>query len=325
MNTGIFNKKIAEARELIKSNEKEWKPRYDGYAKKILKNIPQITCFKGRFNQWKPLYIYMNITEATGEANTFNLRYKGQSVADLKIKGVDIILDVSCYQKNNKEYFGMEIQKPSEFPWGSREAAHFRKFFQTCTLPGKSLEHALESKLLSELEKRGKIIKDELLHNIQPVKIAGLCRFQMPTPLGASKKGKLKYSGCHVGSIDILARVGSGPGTSLCIMELKQDADAQSPETVMSQALAYAVFIQELLACKSGPEWFSIFGFKANKPRHNPTLKVCSVIVMPSNKTAQHSFHEQIDTELGLLELRHMNIDKGWQDAIKVIDTNISQ
>ena len=323
MNSDKFDTKIAEARELIKNNAKEWAPRYNEYAKKIIENIPKIKKRKKLFNEWEPLYIYMNVTEATKDtSSTFNLRFNGQSVADLKFNGGKIILNVGRRdQKSNKTYFGVDLQKCSEFHWRSPEAEQFRKFFSTCTRYGRSLEHTLESKLLSELEKNSKINKDEFLHNIQPVKIAKtICRFQMPTPLKASGNAGLEYSGEKGGGIDILARIGTGRGTSLCIMELKKEA--KSPDTVMSQVLAYAVFIQELLDSESGPAWSKIFGFK--KSLNKSALTVCSV--MPSSKM-QQVFHEKIDipTELGLLKLRYMNIHKDWNKIFKILNTNILQ
>jgi len=323
MNTDKFKQLIAEARALIKENEKEWKPRYNEYAQKILENIPRIKKRKKNFREWAPLNVYMNIAEAAKAApGAFNLRYNGQSVADLKLKGGNLILNVGRrYQENTKTHFGLEFKKSSEFHWRSPEAAQFRKLFPKRAVCGKSPEHALESRLLDELEKTSKTSKDELLHYIQPVKIAKtVCRFQMPTPLKASGSAGLKYSGGKGGGIDLLARLGAGRRTSLCIMELKPKAEP--PVKVMSQALAYAVFIQELLASEGGPAWFHIFGLKKTTP--NPTLTVCGV--MPSGKM-EELFQENADleTERGRLKLRYMNIGEDWLHDFKVMNTNVLQ
>jgi len=47
--------------------------------------------------------------------------------------------------------------------------------------------------LLTEFSKKSG--KDKVLCNIQPVKIAGIARFQMPAPLYASDINNVKYAG----------------------------------------------------------------------------------------------------------------------------------
>ncbi len=92
------------------------------------------------------------------------------------------------------------------------------------------------------------------MHNIQPVLMAKKARFQMPTPLKASEKGKISYAGVG-GGIDILARVGkgSGNGTKLCIIEVKDEhSHKEPPKTAIKQALVYATFIRELLRSEQG-------------------------------------------------------------------------
>ena len=153
--------------------------------------------------------------------------------------------------------------------------------------------------LLTEFSKKSG--KDKVLCNIQPVKIAGIARFQMPTPLYASDIKKLKYSGTGGGGIDIISRIGTGGAIKLCIMELKDENNAkETPTKAILQGLAYATFIRELLRSKNGQDWWKIFGFSGKLPEQLELYVVC---VMPSKqnndiffankiiKTAKDSFH----------------------------------
>jgi len=98
--------------------------------------------------------------------------------------------------------------------------------------------------LLTEFSKKSG--KDKVLCNIQPVKIAGIARFQMPTPLYASDIKNVEFAKWEGGGIDILSRIGTGNATKLCIMELKdENAPKEPPTKAIFQGLAYATFIRE--------------------------------------------------------------------------------
>ena len=123
---------------------------------------------------------------------------------------------------------------------------------------------------------------DKILCNIQPVKLAGIARFQMPTPLSAAKIKEVKFIGPAGGGIDIISRIGAGSATKLCIMELKdENKPDEPPAKVILQGLAYAVFIKELLRSESGAEWWKIFGFSGKLPEQLELYVIC---VMPSKK-----------------------------------------
>jgi hypothetical protein len=64
------------------------------------------------------------------------------------------------------------------------------------------------------------------------------------------------------GHVDILARIGKGRSSKLCIMELKDEYSKKEPPVkVLKQGLIYAAFIRALLRSKSGKQWWRIFGF----------------------------------------------------------------
>lgn len=172
------------------------------------------------------------------------------------------------------------------------------------------------------MEKKGKATKDVFLHNIRPVKIADLCRFQMPTPLSASAS-KLEYSGAKGGGIDILARTGQGRGTCLSVMELKQGQACKATDAAMSQALAYGVFIQELLASECGRDWFNIFGFSANQSLNRPRLKVVTVMQYGDTIDQRTGDPMVLDTARGALEFHYIYLDNGLEQALRVKSSSI--
>lgn len=264
----------------------------------------------------------MTVAQAKSSAGTFNLRFQGQAVADLKFKGDTVILDAAPYHSENKKYFGIELPDSTPVKWRSPEGTLFRTRFFECLARGKTPEHALESRFLSELEKNVKATKDRALCHIRPVKIASICRFQMPTPLKAST-ATVSYAGDRGGGIDILARAGIGGKTGLCIMELKQGKACNNPGAAMSQALAYAVFLQELLAGRSGRNWYSIFGYSAARPLNKPRLRVC--IVMPYSESGKQSLDCPLllDTVRGPLELHHIYLEKDWEQNLRVKSTSL--
>jgi hypothetical protein len=258
-------------------NDKEWKKRFEDYAVQIKRNIDKITKSKRQFNVRDPLFLYINISKAKGKSPEFSLRYHGQILASLSIKGNDVTISTKGYDKNN--YFNCPEKLLNE-NWDSDKARKFRTYYLTNPPRNENLpkkirknEHRIESLLLTKFSKKSSLGKD--IKYIKPVKLAGIARFQMPTPLAASK-GNVKYS-LQGGGIDILARVGSGPNTKLCVMEIK-DEKKDDPINAIKQGLAYTVFIRELLRSDSGQLWWELYGFKPPVPKK---LKLYTACVMP--------------------------------------------
>ncbi len=318
MNSDFF-KQWQVASNWLQQND-EWKGRYANYAQKIKENIGLMQKIKSNFHQWAPLHLYMNVGKAQGKANSFNLRFRGQDVADI-VYGNDAIYLQVTKSEGNEKYFSLKDFPRGKVLWLSEEAKVFRKHFQSCEKFPRVKEHMLESFLLDELEKTDAKSKNDALCGVQPVKIAGICRFQMPTPFTASDPKNLKYSAGSGGGIDILARVGRGGGTTICIMELKKDFTITAKP--MLQAVSYATFIQELLASECGNDWYEIFGFQPSSlKKDNITIKVCEV--MPGHATKEEFLCETIATDYGKLELRTMYVNKDWDaQGITSVTTNL--
>ena len=317
---------VLKARKLLADNS-EWKTRYAKYAKKIAENIATIKANKKMFHQWSPLYLYMNVGNAKSGGSLFAFRYVGQDVANLKISDGKKILKVSEEQKtNNLRDFACAVNVDGE-EWRSSQGTKFRNYFKSNpkrSRDGKgNEEHRVESLFLTELSKRKKIEKNPMVHNIQPVKLAGLARFQLPTPFAAAGF-ELKYAAERGGGIDILARVGVGKGTTLCICEVKDEySKNEPPEEAITQAVEYATFVRELLRSESGESWWHLFGFGGKVPQKLKLLVSCIMPFADEKNSSDKSFAKEIvEIEEDKLELHYIYFQE--QDAtIKHVETSI--
>lgn len=288
-----ITKIITETQKLLSDNE-EWKKRYNKYAVKTLGNIDFIKEQRKKFNEFKPLHLYISLTNAYTSKNSLKLdvRYRGQTVASLTAKNNDVRLSTKNYNNSNSNNFGYESQINNK-DWRSKEAQNFRKFFKNRkntrnNINKKNEEHNIESLLLSQFSKRNR--DEKLLTKIQPIKIGGI-RFGMPSPLRASISNDIGYSGKQGGGIDILSRTGIGKATYLTVFELKyENKSKESPKNALVQAIKYAVFIRELLRSESGEKWYKIFGFKR---KLSEKIKIRVVCAMPDDNP-DTSFENEI-------------------------------
>jgi len=98
---------VEETLSLLNEND-EWRNRYKEYGKKISTNINFIKTVRRSFNEWSPLKIYLNISSAKNAKNSvkFELRYLGQTVADLKANmDAGHKLNTRHYEKTNRRDF----------------------------------------------------------------------------------------------------------------------------------------------------------------------------------------------------------------------------
>ncbi len=289
---------VRKVQALLEDNN-GWEVKYAKHAEEIFQQSSKIKKTKENFHEWKPLFLYLNLTNAMDSSNPkFSLRYLGQQVARLTVEEEKVFLSSSDSHKNNKDYFDYQGPIIEKAIWGefNSEAKDFRRFFKEhFERDGKgnaktnNEERRLESALLTELEKKNSKEKCKGMHGIQPVKINSIARYQMATPLSASNN--IHYgSSDKGGGVDILCRVGAGAGTKLCVMELKQKGTL--PKDALIQGLAYATFIRALLRSKSGQDWFKIFGFKRVLPKQG--LKMHIACAMPSSIKNDYSFANEI-------------------------------
>lgn len=269
INKRDFEDLVSEVRELLSDNS-EWVDRYEQYANLLLDRQGVLQQLARQFNRYAPLQFYISVAQAKSSASTLSLdvRYRGQTVAELSAKPSGVFIATSDkIVKTNMRDFGYTEVLERNTPW--KEAVGFRKFFSNA--PSRSPkskgneEHNVESLLISEFEKESS--KDKKLLGIQPMKFASKkLRFSMPTPLSASQHGNIKYSDRWGGGIDILARTRRGQ-TRLCVIEVKdENLPSEPPKDALEQATVYTVFLRELLRSKAGEKWWKIFGFKKELP-----------------------------------------------------------
>ncbi len=311
---------IVETRKLLAENP-EWETRYKGYAEDIHINESYIEKVRSSFHEWAPLMLYLNVSNAKKAKQhlVFELRYLGQTVAQLRYK-TTLLLDTAGYDALNQRDFGCTLSAHG-VPWDSPSAAAVRSFFKERAAQrnaeGKSNEeHRLESLLLSEFSK----VTDKTLQFIQPVRVAKL-RFPMPTPISASQHVQVKYSGFRGGGIDLFARMGKGKGTSLAILELKDENMAKEPpKDALKQAIAYTVFIRELLRSEAGSDWWRLFGFGGSIP---DKLKLIAACVMPTGQYDDESFAGmELAVDEDIIRLNYIYFTE-HQNAITDIRTSL--
>lgn len=273
---------INEAQKMLSKNS-EWVERYNGYAKNLLANINVIKSNRSKFNEFPPLYFYISTTNAKNAKSKLllDIRYRGQSVATLKVNKGNIIISTKEQDDKNLRDFNCNI-KLNDITWKEIDASEFRKFFKNRAYSRndndknkKNEEHNVENLLLSEFSKRNS--NDKQITGIQPIKISGI-RFGMPTPISASNHKALKYANQHGGGIDIFARTGKGRATYLTVIEVKDENNSKEPpKDALKQGIQYAVFIRELLRSNCGKDWYKIFGFTGAIPKNLIIRVVCAM------------------------------------------------
>lgn len=316
---------IAVKVENILEENTEWIPRYAKYAEIINFNRAIIETVRKSFKACSPLYVYTNISkvkQAKKYSVSFDLRYRGQSIAEVYVKKEGIIL-----KTNNNVFDYYKIEGGKFINWNDKDATVFRKAFkdfpERINKGKKNEEHRFESALITELSKNKGIEKSVI--NIQPVL---LCknRFQMPTPLSASGN-KISYVSENGGGIDLLCRTRNGVNKALNIFELKDEYNEKSepPQKVLQQAVAYTIFISKLLKTPEagGKIWWELFNLgKIDRP-----LDINAVAAMPYNKKGKTDFFENkhiqtIDNSIGL---HYFYFDINNKDNVMNVKTSLKR
>lgn len=293
-----------------------WVDLYDGYAKDMLKNHDRFVEAKGKFREFPPLHTYLTIGKVKSGNTVFDIRYLGQSVGTISVRGNDVRLSVSDTQaENSNTYFGYTTGTAEGVSWSNSEfARQFRKFYKDGNrgLP-RQKEHMVESALFSEIGKTKSANKT--LCNITPVKYAGK-RIHMKTAVKASaaKKNLIEVSDAG-GEIDLFCRrsIRSGRGESrLVAIEIKdENRKDESFDMTMKQAISYAVFVRELIHSKAGDKWMELWGMKNQK---KTGFTIDCVVAMPKGET--HPSYtgketvplENVDGTVDRLELHYLEI-----------------
>ena len=246
-----------------------WERIYADYAATLLANQNRIRLASRTFRVPKPLHRYLAIGQAkkSSGAVEFDLRYLGQSVGQVRVAdGQPPKLTVSEATSKNSERFDYKLGQISKDDWKTGEkAAQFRAFYKgllkRTDIRPRQPEHMVESALFSELEKLTSDTKQ--LKLIQPISYEGI-RLHMKTALAASGS----HSGvCEVakpgggGDIDVFCRRKCNNHSRLTVIEVKdKNEPGETFHLAIKQAIAYAVFIRELVRSESGQDWMELWG-----------------------------------------------------------------
>ena len=299
----MTNEEVVIVTLKLLADNKEWKSRYNGYAKAILENSDKYGRLSRKFHINSPLYIYSNINKVKNDSSTctYDLRFAGQSVGSIAVnKEGQVYLTVTDKQAEYERlHFDFKEAKGlKKVGWKSPAAKDFRHFFeyQSSTKETKihSQEHRIENWMLSEFGKKTRA-EGKKLCNIQPVRLGGKF-FQLTTPLSASKHGEIpQYSCKNGGGIDILARVNhtnNNRDNRLAVIELKdENKPNESQAMTLQQSLVYATFLANLLRSDCGNDWWHIFGRSKDVPK---ILHIDAVTLMPDEGASEEGCHDEI-------------------------------
>lgn len=268
-----------------------------------------------------PLKAYTNVGFIKPENKTrrvlyFDLRYMGQTVAQLKVNingEKHLAVEAKKGEPNFRDFGRPGDEYVLRDSWNHRghsvplddeRAAAFLDFFRR--KPQRNIEetgskadqkkmrenaeHNVESNLIGTLyaERAGLGIQPVQLYDTEDSGI----RFAMTTALSASKPHRKNNFKIHTitaaekgsGGIDILAVPYPKDGRVLTVIEVKdQYTDKEPPLVALGQASAYAVFLQQLLRDEQGPMWWKLFGMKGEIPEQ---LTIRIVSAMPYKENA---------------------------------------
>jgi len=242
------------------------------WATALCAGMPWAEAAGDTFREWRPLRFYLALGDAARRAGRqpsvrFSVRFCGQEVANLRV-GSTPVLEVGLrHRQATAKYFQMAAECGA-WPWDSPQArvfrAKFRALGQDDAEPpaGHSEEHAIESRIILEMEKTAAATK--FAGTLAGIRHVGLTRhaypFQCPTPLSASSGAPKKTTG----HIDILARRRGADGkVRLSVWELKRPGQLQH---ALDQAYVYALTLALMLRAEGGDDWYRIFGFTPPVP-----------------------------------------------------------
>lgn len=307
----------AEKVQKMLQEDPNWKKRYEKYATGIIeKGTPKIEQCRKKFRVPDPLACYLTLGNSINGKPVFDLRYLGQSVGEIQIKEDRPILVVSTGKaENSDKFFGYDVG-PCDEPWATgAKAKAFREFYKNRVDKSKfskQHEHMVEARLFQELAKTRGL--DKQLKQIQPIKFAN-CFTHMKTALAAShaNEGEISVSE-HGGEIDIFCRRKVGNESRLTVIEVKDKPERnESFKEAMFQAIAYAVFIRELIHTPHGSKWLGIWGINNIK---TSGITINAVVAIPVSDEVIPDFRGQ-SIKLGndTIELHYMALGKDVLEA----------
>ena len=274
----------------------DWIEQYANYAREVLENKEKIEQGKAKFRVFSPLGCYITLGKMKDGKKVYDLRYLGQSVGEIRIQNGEPLLFVNEKKaESSKNSFGYELGIIEKEPWAKgKKACEFRAFYTKLVDKDKmprQKEHMVEACLFQELAKTS--AKDKQLTQIQPIKFAG-CYTHMKTAVKASKaKDGVISVGDKGGEIDMFCRrkLKDNNETRLTVIEVKDKVEKNETfEDAMFQAIAYAVFIRELIHTPSGIEWMKIWGMNRKKL---DGITINAVVSIPIEEEPVSDFHGQ--------------------------------
>ncbi len=281
---------LNDVSQLWVKNRSSIEAQIGGWVDEVNNKRALISEARKSFHEWTPLRVYLSLSSAkkTGAKAVFSLRFLGQDVAKVKVKGNSVTLDTSKYATSNLKHFDLKLGA-YRGDWRSTEAKAFRKHFvgkakSSSIIKTAVPEHQVESNLLKEMSKGSKYKKfSGRFSGIQPVLSAG-CPFQVPLPIS----GNTGVPVLGKGNIDILAR--RKGAAKLSVWEIKRPrVPSNNIKNAISQVIIYSATLLLMLRSRHGEKWYKLLGFSGSRPQR---LKVEAIVSISSRQKAL--FHRYI-------------------------------
>lgn len=218
---------------------------YDKQINLLLENKQLLESFKKATKDYDSLQFYLNeVTQPN--LLIITAKYAGIDIATITITKDNTTISTETQEESNKEQFKCDIQLKNE-ELKSIQAKRFLEFFkQDFKLKTKPNKKNQEAMLLAEFSKTSSY--DKILTGIQPIKYGTL---YYPIPIMMNQK-KMEY-------INILARTKVRKITIIEVMSEDQELDS-----ILTQATAKGIILQNILNGEQGDRWYKIFGFHRN-------------------------------------------------------------
>jgi hypothetical protein len=311
---------IAEASYYFETY-KEWAQQYACIGEEMVAKREKIYQTRKFFELFSPLKLNIVISKfsQTNRAVNYELRYLGQTVADIAYTKGSMWLVIYPYEESNYRDFGFGARL-HRVMLKSEQAIQFSQYFKSrpkvknaaSTIADQ--KYYLTGRLLKKLS--AKNVSENGFY-IEAIKIEGT-RFPMVLPAETERY----YFNIPL-EIDVLCRLRDaqlGEELGVCIVVGKWDKDDVGKQAI-KHVLVQVVFIRQLLRSPAGEKWWRLFGFKGPLPEQ---ITINAVIFAPYTKKSAPSF-SGVECAVGndTIKLGHISYVED-EKVVRIVDSSFS-
>ena len=304
----LLEQAIEQAQKMLEQS-KDWQKTYERISKTLAGNKALLDQFYKQIKKYERIQFYLSEVPSTpADTILIQVRYQGQTIADISISKEKTTISTKQYNENNKKIYGCDIQLEGE-ELNTKDTYKFLEFFNKEISPKEKIDEQahINSMLLQEFAKTSSY--DKLLTGIQPIKYSNLL---YPIPIILNSKEE------EHGYIDILTRT---KVRKLTIIEIL--TEKATPEMILANATSKAIFLLNLLHTDQGQQWYKIMGYHGRVTPHL-TIKVCIAVPMQLVNKCKKFEPFELRAEADSIEYHYMSYDTDGAQITK-IDTTLNE